>query len=101
VECGGILTGFTAKEISEHTQRTWKRGHDVVLALREDMITMDGGGLAAADQHVPLKDGGVMMHKIGGTMHDTCNLANAMPKLISLNKCGMRVAMIFWCGSLT
>jgi len=54
----------------------------MVLALREEIVEMEGGGLAAADLHVPLHDGGVLMHKIGATMHDTCSLANAIPKLI-------------------
>lgn len=75
VECGGTLTGSKAKEIAEHVRVTWERGHNMVLALRE---VLEG----SADRLCPMKDGGVMMHKIGSTMHDSCNLANALPPLL-------------------
>jgi hypothetical protein len=86
VECGGILTGSTADEIAEHIQITWERGHHMVLALREDIISNVANGQAEADRLVPLTDGGVLMLKIGSTMHDTCNLANAIPRRLRVMK---------------
>lgn len=86
VECGGILTGSTADEIAEHIQTTWERGHNMVLALRQDIIDNVENGQAEADRLVPLTDGGVLMLKIGSTMHDTCNLANAIPRRLRVMK---------------
>jgi hypothetical protein len=34
-----------------------------------------------ADVHVPLINGGVLLHKLGGVMHDTCNTANKTARL--------------------
>ncbi len=31
---------------------------------------------------VPMAGGGVLLHKIKGTMHDTCNTANLVPHLV-------------------
>ena len=79
IECGGILCGSTADEIADHIQRTWKRGSEMVIALRQEL-----GSAEEADHLVPLKGGGVAMAKIAATMHDTCNLANAIPRRLKI-----------------
>ena len=81
IECGGILCGSTADEIADHIQRTWKRGHEMVAALRQEL-----GEEEKADRLVPLNGGGVAMAKIWSTIHDTCNLANAIPRRLKVMK---------------
>ena len=43
-------------------------------------------GDALADEVLPMKNGGVLLHKLQSTMHDTCNGANLAARLIALKK---------------
>jgi hypothetical protein len=40
-------------------------------------------GVEVADALVPMKNGGVVLLKIGSAMHDTCNTANAVVPLLA------------------
>ena len=50
-------------------------GQQCVDFLREEL------GPELADVHVPLRKGGVQLHKLQGVMHDTCNTANKTARL--------------------
>ncbi len=50
-------------------------GQEFVELLREHL------GPEVADQHVPIIRGGVLLHKLQGVMHDTCNTANKTARL--------------------
>ncbi len=69
IECAGILVGSSSHEIADHIKGAWADGQTAVQMLREVLGV-------EADVHVPLINGGVLLHKLGGVMHDTCNTAN-------------------------
>ena len=75
IECCGVLVGSTSEEIAEHIRLSWQAGQDCVELLREAL------GRELADMHVPLTNGGVLLHKLQGVMHDTCNTANKTARL--------------------
>ena len=75
VETGGILVGGTAQECADHIKETWRRGQRGVELVRSELIAEHG--VEVADALVPMKNGGVMLLKIGSAIHDTCNTANA------------------------
>jgi hypothetical protein len=60
IECAGILVGSTASEIAAHISQSWDNGQTAVAMLRTDLG-------AAADILVPLRNGGVMLHKLQGS----------------------------------
>ncbi len=68
IECAGILVGSTASEIADHIRESWVNGQSSVEMLREALGPF-------ADVHVPIINGGVMLHKLQGVMHDTCHTA--------------------------
>ena len=59
IECAGILVGSTAREIADHISQSWDNGQTAVNLLRMEL----GDG---ANVHVPLRNGGVMLHKLQG-----------------------------------
>ncbi len=76
IECAGILVGSTSQEIADHITQSWSNGQTAVLVgLLRDTLG------ALADIHVPLVNGGVLLHKLQGVMHDTCNTANKVARL--------------------
>ena len=74
IESVGILVGSTSEEIAAHIAQSWQNGQAAVGLLREELG-------ASADQHVPLTNGGVLLHKLQGVMHDTCHTANKTARL--------------------
>ena len=74
IECSGILVGSTSEEIAAHIAESWANGQTAVGLLREEL-----GDLA--DALVPLANGGVLLHKLQGVMHDTCHTANKTARL--------------------
>ena len=74
IECAGILVGSTSEEIADHIRESWSNGQTAVGLLRDTLG-------ACADVHVPLVNGGVLLHKLQGVMHDTCNTANKTARL--------------------
>ena len=60
IECAGILIGSTASEIADHISKSWDTGQTAVAMLRVELG-------AVANIHVPLRNGGVMLHKLQGT----------------------------------
>jgi hypothetical protein len=74
IECAGILVGNTREEIAAHIEQSWANGQTAVGLLREEL-----GGLADALVH--LTNGGVLLHKLQGVMHDTCHTANKTARL--------------------
>jgi hypothetical protein len=61
IECAGILVGSTAREIANHISQSWDNAQTAVALLRMEL----GGG---ANLHVPLRNGGVMLHKLQGNL---------------------------------
>ena len=74
IECAGILVGSTSEEIAAHIGESWANGQIAVGLLRDEL-----GDLAEA--LVPLTNGGVLLHKLQGVMHDTCHTANKTARL--------------------
>ena len=74
IECAGVLVGSTSEEIAAHIKQSWANGQVAVGLLRDELGP-------SADVHVPLTNGGVMLHKLEGVMHDTCNTANKTARL--------------------
>ena len=66
--------GSTSEEIAAHIAESWANGQSAVGLLREEL-----GDLAAA--LVPVANGGVLLHKLQGVMHDTCHTANKTARL--------------------
>jgi hypothetical protein len=79
MECGGLLPGSTSEEITEHIKKTWERGHQVITMLRTELGD-------EADTYVPLVNGGITLSKLRGVMHDTCNAANKVARLMRLER---------------
>ena len=77
LECAGVLPSSTAEETIDHIKETWERGKQVVKMLREHL------GPELENVHCPVVNGGVMIHKIFGLMHDTCNTANRVAELMA------------------
>jgi hypothetical protein len=73
--------GGTAQECADHIKETWRRGQRGVELVRSELIAEHG--VEVADALVPMKNGGVMLLKIGSAMHDTCNTANAVVPLLA------------------
>jgi len=63
-EVGGILVGATAEQVAAHVETTWQRGQDYLKALRLELGD-------AADELVPMVNGGVNLLKLRTFMHDT------------------------------
>ncbi len=67
--------GSTSEEIAEHLRLSWKAGQDCVQLLRDEL------GPELANMYVALTNGGVLLHKLQGVMHDTCNTVNKTARL--------------------
>ena len=74
IECVGILVGSTSEEIAAHIGKSWANGQIAVGLLRDELLDL-------ADALVPLTNGGVLLHKLQGVMHDTCHTANKTVRL--------------------
>ena len=77
LECAGLLPSSTAAETVEHVKKIWERGRACVEMVREQL------GADLKDTLAPLKNGGLMLHKIFGLMHDTCSTANLVAELMA------------------
>jgi hypothetical protein len=75
IQVAGLTIGGTAQETAEHVAKSWELGQEAVLLVRNAL----GPDLC---ELVPLAGGGVLLHKIKGAMHDTCNTANLVPHLV-------------------
>ena len=75
IECAGLLPGSSSAKISEHVRLTWERGQESLNLLRQELG-------AEADELVPLVNGGINLSKLRGVMHDTCNAANKVARLV-------------------
>jgi hypothetical protein len=76
IQVAGLTIGGKAQETAEHVERSWQIGQEAVMLLRNAL------GRDVCDELVPLTRGGVLLHKIKGAMHDTCNTANFVPHLV-------------------
>ena len=76
IEAAGLMVGGTARQVAEHVRKVWDLGQQACLLLREDL------GPEVADELVPMVGGGVLIHKIQSTMHDTCATANLVPSYV-------------------
>jgi hypothetical protein len=77
MECAGLLPSSTAAETVEHIKKTWERGRACIQLVRDEL------GTELQDILAPLKDGGLMVYKIFGLMHDTCSTANLVAELMA------------------
>jgi hypothetical protein len=77
LECAGLIPSSTAAETVEHIATTWERGRACVALVHEEL------GHELQDTLAPLQDGGLMLHKIFGIMHDTCATANLVAELMA------------------
>jgi hypothetical protein len=75
IQVAGLTIGGTAQETADHVAKSWELGQEAVLLVR-NALGPDWCEL------VPLARGGVLLHKIKGAMHDTCNTANLVPHLV-------------------
>jgi hypothetical protein len=75
IECAGLLPGSSSLKIAEHVRLTWERGREALNLLREELGE-------EADELVPLVNGGINFGKLRGVMHDTCNAANKVARLV-------------------
>jgi hypothetical protein len=76
IQVAGLTIGGTAQETAEHVARSWQLGQEAVMLVRDAL------GPDLSDELVPLAGGGVLLHKIKGSIHDTCNTANLVPHLV-------------------
>jgi hypothetical protein len=76
IECAGLLIGGTAQEVCDHIKKSWAIGQQAVEILRTEL------GPDQSDALVPLAEGGVVLHKLQGIMHDTCSTANVTATLM-------------------
>ncbi len=76
IEAAGFTVSGTATQIAEHVRKSWDLGQQAVHMVREQL------GPALADELVPLVGGGVLIHKIQSSVHDTCVAANLVPSLV-------------------
>jgi hypothetical protein len=79
METAGILVGGTSQEIADHVEESWRRGQEACKLVRAELGD-------DADEILLLTNGGVLLHKLQSTMHDTCNGANLAARLIALKK---------------
>jgi hypothetical protein len=84
IETAGIMVGSTSQDVADLCEKTWKRGQAACLLLREKVRQKVGDD--RADELFPMVNGGVMLHKLRSTMHDTCHGANLAAKLIADKK---------------
>jgi hypothetical protein len=75
MECAGLLPGSSFAKVAKHVRLTWERGQHLVALVQAEL-----GG--QADALVPLKNGVVVLAKLQGVMHDTCNMANAIARRV-------------------
>jgi hypothetical protein len=75
IECAGLLPGSSSLKIAEHVRLTWEREREALDLLREELGE-------EADELVPLVNGGINFGKLRGVMHDTCNAANKVARLV-------------------
>ncbi len=75
MECAGLLPGSSSAQISEHVRLTWERGKEALNCLRQELGV-------EADELVPLVNGGINFSKLRGVMHDTCNAANKVARMV-------------------
>jgi hypothetical protein len=75
IQVAGLTIGGTAQETAEHVAKSWELGQEAVLLVRHALG-------ADVCELVPMAGGGVLLHKIKGAMHDTCNTANLVPHLV-------------------
>jgi hypothetical protein len=69
IQCAGLLVGSKANEICAYIEESWALGQRAIAILRAELGV-------EADNLVPLINGGVLLHKLRGVMHDTCATAN-------------------------
>ena len=86
MECGGLLPGSASYQITDHIKKTWQRGQEAIAILRKELGE-------EADVYVPLVNGGICLSKLRGVMHDTCNAANKVARLMRLERDESGVAM--------
>jgi hypothetical protein len=75
IECAGLLPGSASVKIAEHVRLTWERGREALNLLRQELGE-------EADELVPLVNGGIDFSKLRGVMHDTCNAANKVARVV-------------------
>ena len=76
IEAAGLTVGGTSQDLADHVATSWDIGQQAVALVRDAL------GPDLCDELVPLAGGGVLLHKIQGTMHDTCNTANCVPHIM-------------------
>ena len=76
IQVAGLTIEGTAHETAEHVGNRWHLGQEAVMLARNAL------GPDLCDELIPLVGGGVLLHKIKGSMHDTCNTANLVPHLV-------------------
>ena len=76
LECAGVLPNGESAAVVRHIELAWERGRDAVEALRATLEPEE------RDELCPIVNGGVNLHKLYGVMHDTCNGANLVAKLM-------------------
>ncbi len=79
MECGGVLPDSSSDQITEHIKKTWERGQEAITMLRTELAD-------EADTYVPLVNGGISLSKLRGVIHDTCNAANKVARLMRLER---------------
>ncbi len=89
IECAGILVESTRREIADHITQSWSNGQRAVALLRDELWVLP-------DVHVPLINGGVLLHKMQGVMHDACNTANKVARLAKELRERCKWAGAFW-----
>lgn len=82
-----ILIGGTAEQTVKHIETVFTRAHKTLLNIRRK-LTEQGHD---PDAFAPIVEGGVLLHKIQGTSHDTCATANLTEQYFvdSVGKSGM------------
>ncbi len=76
LECAGMLPNGESAAVVRHIELAWERGREALEALRVALLPEE------RDELCPLVNGGVDLHKLYGVMHDTCNGANLVAKLM-------------------
>lgn len=84
-ECAKTLVGGTADKVNLHIKELFVRGQATVMRIRA-ALKNQGMSDQEVDNHAPLVDGGVQMHKIRSTTHDTCATANATARGVARAK---------------
>jgi hypothetical protein len=76
IEVAGLTVGGTAQDLADHVNNSWDIGQQTVELVQVSLK------LHLCDELAPLLGGGVLLHKLNGVMHDTCNTANLVPHLM-------------------